>query len=40
MVLSFVNLSTGDALFATEDPRPEDELPFADEEWSEDVSGI
>lgn len=34
----FINLCTGDAFFATEDPRPNDLLPVNDDEWAKDVS--
>jgi hypothetical protein len=35
---SFINMCSGDALFATEDPQPSDLLPIDDRNWAEDVT--
>lgn len=37
-IFRYVNLCTGDALYASEDPRPNDLLPVNDDEWAKDVS--
>ncbi len=38
LIERFVNLCTGDNIFVTEDPRPNDSLPMDDETWERDVS--
>lgn len=34
----FINLCTGDNMFATEDPQADDSLPVNDEVWENDVT--